>query len=65
MKYFKVYSLQSDTDICLSGTSEMALGGYFCNKIIQKDDLPIKFAAVSRCYRAEASSTSEERGLYR
>lgn len=52
-------------DLCLSGTSEMALGGYFTNQIVSEEDLPIKIAAVSRCYRAEVSSIAEEKGIYR
>lgn len=52
-------------DLCLSGTSEMAIANYFANKTIPEEELPIKIAAVSRCYRAETSSTAEERGIYR
>lgn len=52
-------------DLCLSGTSEMAIGGYLINKTFSVDQLPIKLAAVSRCYRAEISSLAEERGIYR
>lgn len=51
--------------MCLSGTSEMALAGYFQDRIIPEDQLPLKVAAVSRCYRAETSSIAEERGIYR
>lgn len=43
----------------------MALGGYFSNKILEEKELPIKVAAVSRCYRAEISSIAEERGIFR
>lgn len=39
---------------CLSGTSEMAMGGYFGGKTLKAADLPEKAMAVSRCYRAEA-----------
>lgn len=51
--------------MCLSGTSEMALAGYFSNKVFPADKLPMKVAAVSRCFRAEASSIAEERGIFR
>lgn len=60
-----MYALDNNTDICLSGTSEIALAGYFCNKIIPEKEMPLKLAAVSRCYRAETSKTTEERGIYR
>lgn len=51
--------------MCLSGTSEMALGGFFSNKTFKEDELPIKITAVSRCYRAETSSIADERGIFR
>lgn len=51
--------------MCLSGTSEMAFGCYFSNRVFEENQLPIKVAAVSRCYRAETSSTTQERGIYR
>ncbi|XP_025836113.1 serine--tRNA ligase, mitochondrial isoform X1 [Agrilus planipennis] len=52
-------------DFCLAGTSEMSLAGFLMNKTFSRRELPTKLAAVSRCYRAETSSTSEERGIYR
>ncbi|XP_042218495.1 serine--tRNA ligase, mitochondrial-like [Homarus americanus] len=52
-------------DVCLAGTAEMALGGFLKNKQLTLEELPMKLAAVSRCYRAEASSAQEERGIYR
>lgn len=65
---FQVYFLDSKLhgdDLCLSGTSEMALAGYFANKIIDGEKLPVKLATVSQCYRAETSSMAEEKGIYR
>ncbi|XP_018564752.1 serine--tRNA ligase, mitochondrial [Anoplophora glabripennis] len=64
----QVYALDPDVygpDLCLSGTSEIALAGYLTNKLFSEDELPLKLAAVSRCYRAETSSVSEERGIFR
>lgn len=43
----------------------MALAGYFAGKRFQIETLPIRVMAVSRCYRAETSSTQEERGIFR
>lgn len=60
-----MYTLDHELDLCLSGTSEMAIAGYFKNKVIDVNKLPVKIAAVSRCYRAETSSMAEERGIYR
>lgn len=52
--------------MCLSGTSEMALAGYFAGKRFdEKEQLPQKVMSVSRCFRAETSGTQEERGIYR
>ncbi|XP_060645306.1 serine--tRNA ligase, mitochondrial [Drosophila nasuta] len=59
----QVYKL--DTGACLSGTSEMALAGYFANQVLEEQQLPLKVAAVSRCYRAETSGLQEEKGIYR
>ncbi|XP_017118953.1 serine--tRNA ligase, chloroplastic/mitochondrial [Drosophila elegans] len=59
----QVYKL--DTGECLSGTSEMALAGYFANKLLPQEQLPLKVTAVSRCYRAETSGLQEEKGIYR
>lgn len=53
------------SDLCLSGTSEMALAGYFAGRKIKADELPVKVTAVSRCFRAETSALHEEKGIYR
>lgn len=52
-------------DYSLSGTAEMALAAKLINTTLSYDILPLKFASVSRCYRAEASSILDERGIYR
>ncbi|EDV94546.1 serine--tRNA ligase, mitochondrial [Drosophila grimshawi] len=59
----QVYKL--DTGECLSGTSEMALAGFFAQRQLAEQELPVKVAAVSRCYRAETSGLHEEKGIYR
>lgn len=66
--FLQVYSLDPavhSPDLCLSGTAEMALAGYLSGKNLSKESLPLKLAAISRCYRAETSNLHEERGLYR
>jgi seryl-tRNA synthetase len=50
---------------CLSGTAEMALAGHLMNRVFHVTELPVRLAAVSRCYRAETSRVLEERGIYR
>ncbi|KAK2704495.1 serine--tRNA ligase, mitochondrial-like [Artemia franciscana] len=63
----QVYTLDPSLhgDLCLSGTSEMAIAGFLSNQVLNVDELPLKLAAVSRCYRAEISSSFDERGIYR
>lgn len=52
-------------EAALSGTAEMAIGGFLAGTEIKKEDLPLKFVAVSRCFRAETGGAKEEGGLYR
>lgn len=52
-------------ELSLSGTAEMALAFKLSNRVLLQDELPLKLAAVSRCYRAEVSNLLEERGIYR
>ncbi|KAM7347235.1 seryl-tRNA synthetase, mitochondrial [Cochliomyia hominivorax] len=59
----QVYKIEHEK--CLSGTAEMAIAGFFSNKVLKECQLPIKCAAVSRCYRAETSGLNEEKGIYR
>uniref|UniRef100_A0A336MAC5 serine--tRNA ligase n=1 Tax=Culicoides sonorensis TaxID=179676 RepID=A0A336MAC5_CULSO len=64
----QVYKLSKKTDgseMCLSGTSEMALATYLSGKTFKVDELPKRFMAVSRCFRAETSNLNEEKGIYR
>ncbi len=43
----------------------MALGGMLINRKVDLSKGPLKFAAVSRCYRAESSRAAAEKGIYR
>ncbi|CAH0715660.1 unnamed protein product, partial [Brenthis ino] len=64
----QIYSLDSihhGPDLYLSGTAEMSLAGLLTNSLHSKENLPLKLAAVSRCFRAETSNLIEERGTYR
>lgn len=53
------------TNSCIAGTSEFALASIHIGDTIPHDELPKKYCATSRCYRAESSSTTSEWGLYR
>ena len=67
-KITNVFKLNSKFygDKALSGTAEMAFGALFRNKKIDFTKQKVqKYAAVSRCYRAESAMGRKERGLYR
>jgi seryl-tRNA synthetase len=53
-------------DLVLSGTAEIPLAGFFANKIIPADSLPLKVVGVGKAFRAEAGARgADTRGLYR
>jgi len=59
-----LYKTQDDT--YLSGTAEVSVMGMWMNEVISKDDLPMKFAAFSPCYRREAGAHGKDtKGLIR
>lgn len=62
-----VYTLKPfyGEEYSLSGTAEMSLAYKVMNTLYDSTDLPLKMAAVSRCFRAETSNLQEERGIYR
>lgn len=62
-----VYSLSDGygDDLSLSGTAEMSLASKLINSKISHKELPLKLAAVSRCFRAEISNNFDEPGIYR
>ncbi|MCE9586207.1 serine--tRNA ligase [Candidatus Uhrbacteria bacterium] len=61
----QIYSVEG-TDLSLIGTSEITLGGYHKDEILDEASLPIKFAGISHCYRTEAGAYGRESyGLYR
>jgi seryl-tRNA synthetase len=61
----QIYSL-ANADLCLIGTAEIPLGGLHADAILDEDDLPLKFAGISHCFRTEAGAAGREsKGLYR
>lgn len=61
----QVYRIE-DSDLCLVGTAEIPLGGYHSGQILDKQQLPIKMAAFSHCFRREVGAAgSTTKGLYR
>ena len=52
--------------LCLNATSEMMLGNYHRDEILEAQTLPLKYFAYSACFRREAGSyRAEERGMIR
>jgi len=52
--------------LCLNATSEMMLGNYHRDEILDEKSLPLKYFAYSPCFRREAGSyRAEERGMIR
>lgn len=60
-----IYTVEG-TGTCLVGTAEITLGGYHANSILREQDLPIKMAGLSHCFRREAGGAGQySKGLYR
>jgi seryl-tRNA synthetase len=61
----QIYSVEG-TDLDLIGTAEITLGGLYQDALLEEEQLPLKLAGVSHCYRTEAGSAGREsKGLYR
>jgi len=61
----EIYFLEKD-DKYLVGTSEVAIGEYYANEVLREEDLPIRFAGISACFRREAGAYGKDTsGLYR
>ena len=60
-----VYTLEGE-DTCLVGTAEITLGGYYSNTILNREQLPLRLAGLSPCFRREAGAAGQfSKGLYR
>lgn len=56
----------TEDKLCLNATSEMMLGNFHRNEILNEKDLPIKYYSYSSCFRREAGAyRTEERGMIR
>ena len=61
----QIYSV-ADSDLSLIATAEITLGGLMADMIVDEEQLPIKMAGISHCYRTEAGAGGRAaRGLYR
>jgi len=60
-----VYTVEGE-GTCLVGTAEITLGGYYSGTIIPKEQLPLRLAGLSHCFRREAGAAGQfSKGLYR
>jgi seryl-tRNA synthetase len=66
---FKLYDQRKDLEeppFYLIGTSEVPLCGYHAREIIDKEELPKKYCALTNCFRTEVGSYGKDtQGLYR
>jgi len=59
------YEIEKDK-LFLIGTSEVTLVSYHMDEILREEDLPLKYAGYTTCFRREAGSYGKDvRGLYR
>ena len=50
----------------LGGTSEPSFLGYYSDEVLKEEDLPIRIAGFSQCYRSEIGSYGKDtKGIYR
>jgi seryl-tRNA synthetase len=61
----QVYSVQED-DLYLVGTSEVPLAAMHGDEILSADELPLRYAGNSTCFRVEAGTYGKDtRGIFR
>jgi seryl-tRNA synthetase len=61
----QIYSI-ANTDLSLVATAEITLGGLMKDQLLEPNQLPIKMAGVSHCFRTEAGAAGRaSRGIYR
>lgn len=62
----QAYRTDSRDDLCLVGTAEVPVTALKAGEILPLSALPLKFVALSSCYRREAGTYGKDtRGLYR
>jgi seryl-tRNA synthetase len=61
----QIYEIEGE-DLGLIATAEVTMAGYMADETIDEKNLPLKYAAVSHCYRKEAGAYGKySKGLYR
>lgn len=60
-----IYNVE-ELDLSLIATAEITVGGIHSGEILEEAQLPLKYVALSHCFRREAGSAGREsKGLYR
>jgi seryl-tRNA synthetase len=55
-----------DEDLYLTATSEHTLASYHMDEILEKEDLPLRYAGFSACFRKEAGAHGKDtKGVFR
>jgi seryl-tRNA synthetase len=61
----QAYKLERD-ELYLAGTSEVGVVALHANQVLQREDLPLRYAGLSACFRREAGAAGKDtKGLYR
>jgi len=61
----QTYRMEKD-QLNLAGTAEVPLTAYHMDEILKADELPLKYVALSSCFRREAGAAGKDTyGLYR
>jgi seryl-tRNA synthetase len=61
----QIYEIDGE-DLGLIATAEVTMAGLHADEILKAEDLPLKYAAVSHCFRKEAGAYGKySKGLYR
>lgn len=61
----QIYEIDGE-DLGLIATAEVTMAGLHADEVLRKNDLPLKYAAVSHCFRKEAGAYGKySKGLYR
>ena len=60
-----IYKIENE-DLYLIGTSEHAMASMHMNEVLRGEDLPLRYAAVSPCFRKEAGAHGRDtKGIFR
>ncbi|MCW4031129.1 MAG: serine--tRNA ligase [Candidatus Bathyarchaeota archaeon] len=60
-----LYKIENE-DLYLIATSEHPLAAMFINEVLKEEDMPIKLAGISACFRKEAGAHGKDtRGMFR